>query len=508
MSHSNLRRRDFLALGAAGLAGALAPRLLAGEQTTRTAATTLPARAHGRRKPNVLLIILDDLRPMLGCYGQKQVHSPNIDALAAHGTQLEHAYCQYPVCNPSRLSLFTGLSPSHTRVFDNNTVWPRQVSSPSLPAHFRTQGYATLSVGKVYHQPTLTDLAAFTEKPQCLNTHNYLLPANQQRIQEIYAEAKAKGTPWEQYGGKLLVAATEDAPVDDDAYDEGRHTLMALDVLNRYRDQRFFLALGHFRPHMPYVAPRKYWDLYDPAKLKLSDNQAPVKQGLPYPLHDNFEPKCYGDIPKVEHFDEAVQRRLLHGYYASISYVDALVGRVLRRLEELGLAQDTVVALIGDNGYLLGEHNLWGKFTTFENAARCPLILRGPGIAAGNKSSTLAELIDLYPTFCDLASLPCPPHVDGTSLLPALRGERPGKEAAFTQFLKGDDMGFTLRTPRHRYTEWINQKNQRLLGCELYDYTLQPEEGTNLAGEAEQAKLCARLSGLLRSHFAYTPAAA
>ncbi len=486
------RRRFLTASLAAASAGALS-------SLSPLASLGAAPAGSGRRK-NVLFVILDDMRPLLGCYGQRQVISPNIDRLARQSVVFDNAQCQYPVCNPSRLSCLTGLRPDHTNCYDNNTVWPKfDKPVPSVFRQFKDHGYATLSVGKVYHQPMWADLDAFTEKPVCLSPYNYARPDNVAKEKEIARDGAARGLKYDDYREKMLVAATEDAEGPDDIYNEGKHTAMATGYLRKYRDKPFLLAVGYFRPHMPFLAPKKYWDLYDPAKIKLAANHFLPTNGLDLPMHDNFEPKVYGDIPKVARFDDATERRLMHGYLACVSYVDAQVGKLVAELESLGIADDTTIIVWGDNGFHLGEHNLWGKFTTFEESARCPLIVHVPGMTdRGRVSAPTAELIDIYPTACALAGVPLPSHLDGRSLVPVLTREDPKRDGcAFTQFLKGEAMGYSMRTPTHRYTRWIDTRKGKLLGEELYDHRSDPAENRNLALDAAMAPLCKELAARL-----------
>lgn len=458
---------------------------------------------NGKRK-NILFIIGDDLKPALNCYGEKQVVSPNIDKLARNGLIFNNAFCQWPVCGPSRQSFLTGMRPDSTGVYGNELVNDEQMrGNPSLPKTLRNHGYYTISVGKVYHNPTVQDLDAWSEPPKAIATHVYLSQENIDKMAEIEKKGLAEGKPWEEIRTEKLVACTEDADVSDEAYLEGEHCNMAIEKLRqRAADTScpFFMAVGFFRPHYPFNAPKKYWDLYDRDHLNLADN--PFRpRGANYVIDKNYETLAYGDVPKTEPFDEALQRRMLHGYYACVSYIDAQIGKLLDELDQLKLADDTIVVLIGDNGFHLGDHGLWGKFTHFEETARVPLVFSVPGVThPGSRTRALAEYVDIYPSLCELNNIPIPAHAEGISVLPVLKNPAIDnwKKAAFTQYHLGDAWGLSMRTDRYRFTKWTNHKTGKVLDLELYDHFVDPQENENIAHDPQNKKLLSKLETLMR----------
>ena len=465
-------------------------------------------------KPNVLFIAVDDLRPELGCYGQTHLHTPNIDRLAANGIQFNRAYCQYPVCNASRASLLTGLRPDSTGVFDNSTHFRTQAPGVvTLPQQFKEHGYHTQAFGKLYHGAfeqayvgrSFDDLPSWSTGHWYGSPQYYFSPRGIEVAREVYGK-KFHKSGLELEGWKSVFVqglATEAPDVPDNLLYDGEMTdlaIKALDGLKELKEKPFFLAVGYLKPHLPFVAPKKYWELYERASLPLP-NPAQAPQDAPaVALPSSSELRVQYTDMREEDLSEAQTRELRHGYYACVSYVDALIGRLLDELDRLGLRENTIVVLWGDHGYHLGEQNLWGKLTDFELAARVPLIVSAPGRkASGVRSDALVELVDVYPSLCELAGLPLPPHLEGISFVPLLAAPaQPWKAAAFTQVVHGTAMGHSLRTERYRFTRWHQTKSPtETVAVELYDFLKDPVEVENIAARPESAELVKELAAKL-----------
>jgi iduronate 2-sulfatase len=477
MIASHRTRRDFLrTLGQATLALTVPGVLSAAEK---------PAS-----KPNVLFIAVDDLRPQLGCYGHQQMISPNIDRLAAGGVVFNRSYCQSPVCGASRASLLSGIRATRDRAFKGYLHHAdRDWGAPlSLPKHFRSNGYYTISNGKVYHHRD-DGAGSWSERawrPQGeWGGRGYLLEEN-------LAIAKASD------GG--LGPAYECADVGDSDYADGKTADKAISDLRRLKpmDQPFFLAVGFLKPHLPFNAPKKYWDLYDPDKIELADNPFRPKDAPDEAIHNWGELRAYYDIPKQGPLSDEMARKLIHGYYACTSYTDAQVGRVLSELDRLGLADDTIVVLWGDHGWNLGEHTLWCKHCHFQTSLRAPLIVRIPGLKGGVQTNGLTEFVDIYPSLCELAGLPIPKHTEGRSFVPLVKEpNRAWKEAVYSRFHSGD----SVRTDQYCYTEWTGGDG-KTVACMLYDEKLDPDENTNISERPENAPLVKELSEKLHRYCA------
>ncbi|MEQ8791444.1 MAG: sulfatase [Pirellulaceae bacterium] len=468
--------------------------LLAAGLLVLCGAAALPAAD----RPNVLFIAVDDLRTELGCYGAEHIKSPHIDALAQTGTTFLRAYCQQAVCSPSRTSLMTGLRPDSTGVYDLVTHFRTNVPDVvTLGQHFKQNGYHAVSMGKIYHggyddPPTWSEPA---RKPK--GGAGYVTQQNQELIAAKRAEAKQRGLKGRALSRAARGTAVESADVPDAAYTDGAVAELAVDTLRELskREEPFFLAVGFVKPHLPFNAPKKYWDLYDPAKIELAANPFPPKSVTPYSLTNSGEIRVYEGIPAKDDISQEQARRLKHGYYACVSFTDANVGKLLDQLEKLGLTDDTIVVLWGDHGWKLGEHNAWCKHTNFENDARAPLIIRAPGQKSpGEKSSALVEFVDIYPTICDLAGLDQPDHLEGSSAAKLLDAPAmPWKPAAFSQYPRGSVMGYSMKTDRYRFTAWKDKKTGKVMATELYDHEHDPAENENLAGLSANADLVARL---------------
>lgn len=456
-------------------------------------------------RPNVLFIAVDDLRPQLGCYGVDWIRSPHLDALARDGLLLERAYCQQAICGPSRVSVLSGCRPDTTGVYDlRRGLRDAMPSVLSLPQHFRQQGYETVSVGKIYHHPQ-DDLEGWSKPPfqskGDWKGRGYLTDEALEVIKQCDAEQAAQGSD-----RRGLGPAFEAADVPDNAYHDGKDADHAIAELARLGSQAqpFFLALGFHKPHLPFSAPRRYWDLYDPATVPLAVNPF-HPQGMPELAATNFgELRGYFGMPKDGPVPDHLARQLVHGYAACVSYMDAQLGRVLAALDRLGLRENTVIALWGDHGWKLGEHALWCKHTNFELDAQAPLILATPATQGrALRSRALVEFVDIYPTLSELCGLPVPAHCEGRSFASLLADpDRAWKPAAFSQyprFNRGNVMGYTMRTDRYRYTEWLDRDQGVVLARELYDHETDPQEDVNAADEPARAPVIAELSAQLKA---------
>jgi len=463
-------------------------------------------------KPNVLLILVDDLKPALGCYGDKIAQTPNIDALAARGTRFELAYCNQAVCAPSRFTLMLGSHSTSTGLYGLGSVLRESLPDAiTLPQHFQKHGYRTESLGKIFHighgnqgDPESFSVAHFKEKvieyADVASKPDGKLTREEAMFQNV--EAPAGGMNSLPRG-----AAFESPDVADDAYADGRvaaETIRRLEAAGR-RDQPFFIAVGFARPHLPFSAPQKYWDLYDPALFELADNPE-LPEDSPVVAHKRGgEIRNYFPVPDKgdpAQIDSQLARQLIHGYYASTSFVDAQIGKVLDALEDKGLAGNTLVVLWGDHGFHLGDLGIWTKHTNYEQANRIPLIFAGPGISSGSLTNQLAESVDVYPTLSELAGLPLPEGpqpIDGLSLAPIL--DDPSvrvRDHAFHAYPK-KKMGRAIRTDRYRLVEWKNPgAPAKTAQLELYDYQTDPLETKNLA--SEKPDVVARLRAILKSY--------
>lgn len=462
--------------------------------------------AGSANQPNVLFIAVDDLRPELGCYGVGEIHSPNIDRLAESGVVFERAYCQLAVCNPSRVSLLTGLRPDSAKVWTLDVRFRHTVPDVvTLPQHFKKNGYYTASFGKIFHNPW-PDNVSWSEPHQWPEKSSLWSHEARKRHVAFRREMRASGKS-EPKIKRVRPPATEVVDIPDDEHIDGAIAAQALDAMRRLArsDQPFFLAAGFVRPHLPFVVPRKYWELYDREKIKLASDSGLPKGAPGYAMNTMYELRDYMDYletsdPRKGSLTEDQQRELKHGYYASVSFIDAQVGRLLAELKKLGLAENTIVVLWGDHGWKLGEHNSWCKQSNYEVDTRVPLLIRAPGAKGnGQKTRSFAELIDLYPTLCDLAGIPGAGHTEGGSLVPLLSDPSASiKQEAFSQFRrrsgKRDLMGYAMRTDQYRFVEWIDRHTLKAVGHELYDHQADPREKVNLAKEESQKNRIEQLS--------------
>jgi arylsulfatase A-like enzyme len=452
------------------------------------------------RRPNILFIAVDDLRTELGCYGKKPIQSPNIDRLAARGILFEHAYCMFSICGASRASLLTGIRPKHDRI-TRTTVFASKELPDAIPinTHFKNHGYATLNNGKVFHDPA--DHNDGWDEPawRPLSRH-YATPEALRIKEEVRAHSKAtgrlvNGQPWVR--GPIF--ETADAP--DSHYPDGQTLEKSLTDLRRLAQggKPFFLAVGFIKPHLPFTAPKKYWDLYRDEDIRFPENYRYAPAGAPdLALHNSPELRTYAGFPQgTNAIPDDQARTLIRGYYMSVSFMDAQVGRLLDELDALNLTDNTAVVLFGDHGWQLGEHTLWSKQTVFEHAMNAPLIIRLPGQKAPIRFSKPVEFIDIYPTLNALAGLPEPKpgQLQGKNLIPLAEGKTaPGKLYAAGRYETGD----TIFDGRYRYSEFRDKKGAgKLLARMLYDHQTDPRENTNIVDRAENAATAETLAAEL-----------
>jgi iduronate 2-sulfatase len=521
-AEQSYNRRDFVKITAA-----------AGAATLMAGCAAEVAEKEEPKRPNVLFVMVDDLRPELGCYGNDEIKTPNFDRLATESVTFLRTHCQAAACAPSRASLMLGMRPDTTRVWSLGESF-REINPNciTMPQHFAKHGYHTVSMGKIFHNH-MPDRISFIEpdlKPAEYLTaemidrdpesfyydedlNEELAEVRQERLAKnpnAYADGWAYGRSW------------EDTDAPDNAFYDGAQTDLAIEKLKELkdRDEPFYFALGYFRPHLPFVAPKKYWDLYDREQLSLADNPyLPVDSPL-MAINSSYElGACYdlaGKIkhPSIEQIPEETARLLKHGYYASVSYVDACLGRLMDSLKEQGLDKNTIVVVMGDHGWKLGEHGSWCKQTNYNIDTQVPLFVRTPEMTnAGEATSQLAELVDLYPTLCDLTGIEIPADMEGSSLKPLLADtEVEIKNAAFSQYVRRPKnspdglryMGTSMVTEQYHYVEWHHWDHDsktagELAGVELYDNVNDPDENINVAGAAENAEIVQELAQQLEA---------
>lgn len=455
---------------------------------------------------NVLFIASDDMRPQLGCYGDTLVKSPNLDRLAARGMVFERAFCQQALCSPSRISLLSGRHPWTTKIYSIGPFLRETMPDVvTLPQHFKNNGYFTRSLGKVYHVG-IDDPASWSVPPWHSKAPRYG-PESQALVKTMVAEMKARGEPIPKQGKKLPIfrGPVFEAPdlADGDLLDGDttREALAAMRELAEKPQQPFFLAVGFANPHVPWVAPKRYWDLYRREDIPLPPNQFAPKNAPEFAAKSGDDFYWYSNVPKDRSITPEFGRQCLHGYLAAISYADACIGRLLDELDRLGLRENTLVVFWGDHGYYMGEHSWWGgKHNNYEGATRAPLLVAVPGQkTAGQKTKALVEFVDIFPSLADLCGLPPSPGVEGTSFKPLLEHpKRPWKKAAFSEYPKGGHQGTAMRTDRYRYVEWKNKAGE-IVARELYDHQTDPQENENVADKPEHSKVIATLATQLRA---------
>lgn len=426
-------------------------------------------------KPNVLFIAIDDFRPEMTCYGSTQAKTPNIDNLASAGMVFNRAYCQVPICGASRASLMTSILPTRDRFVSFNAR--ADLDTPdamTLPQVFKNAGYTTLSNGKIFHNKTDTQNRSWSEPAW--------RPGTNPDVKDPDSKRQASKT-------NQLSPIIQSLDLPDDAYADGQIAARTIEQLRQLKQsgKPFFIATGFFKPHMPFYAPKKYWDLYDRDKIDIADNRHRPKNA-PNELTGSREFLSY-DLGAYDQNSEEFHRMMRHGYLACVSYVDKLTGDILAELDKLGLAENTIVVLWGDHGFHLGEHNFWGKHNTMHVATRVPLIVRAPGKKAG-KTESIVETSDIFPTLCTLASLATPRTVQGRDFSLLLEDpKKPFREVAYSRYLIGD----ALITPDFTYTSYKGGKSQM-----LYDLRRDPGENNNVANDPEYIETLRHMAELLK----------
>ena len=486
-----------------------------------------------KEKWNIILVSFDDLRPELGCYGNREIKSPHLDRFAKSGVTFMNTYCQVAVCQPSRASYLTGLRPDslgswHLRDHHRG-VHPDIVT---MPQYFHTFGYYTVSIGKIFHNH-VPDSISWDEpdlRPEKYKTadmidrdaESFYYDDQLNAELAIVREKRLKENPNRYAGGWAYGKSVECSDAPDDEFYDGAQTDLALETIERLKDknQPFFLALGYYRPHLPFVAPKKYWDLYDRDSITPASNpylpiDAPVfamnstyELGSCYDLENIWKHPAGGLLP------DSIAKTLKHGYYASVSYVDACFGKLMEGIRQMGLVDNTIIVVLGDHGWKLGENGSWCKQTNYEIDTRVPLIINAPGIKGkGEKTLRLTELVDIFPTLCELTGIMVPDYMQGTSMAPLLNDpEREWKTAIFSQFhrrprVSPDQkryMGYAMKTERYHYIEWYYWDNDNhipadYVACELYDHNNDPEENRNISNIPENAELVKQLSAQLKA---------
>lgn len=441
------------------------------------------------RRPNVLLICVDDLKPVLGCYGDKIAKTPNIDRLAGQGVLFESAYCNQAVCSPSRNALMTSLRPQTLGIYDLATNFRRShPDAVTVAQHFQQNGYTTQALGKVFHvgHGNAEDDVSWTVPHWRPKAAQYQLAESQDNKRAT--NNGPRGT------------ATESADVADEAYGDGQIAVEAaarITAAAENKDQPFLIACGFLKPHLPFVAPKKYWDLYDSNTVPMPPVTEVPRNAPSYAPQFGGELRQYSDMPREGAISEEDTRRLIHGYYAATSYTDAQIGRVLDALDASGVRNNTIVVLWGDHGWHLGDHGMWCKHTNYEQATRIPLIISSPGCAAGQKSRALIETVDVYPTLCELAGLPARDGLDGLSAAATLKSpDVQTRESVIHVYPRGERLGRAIRTKRFRMVEWkVPGADASDAEYELYDYEEDPLETVNIAGS--NPEVLAKLKAIL-----------
>jgi iduronate 2-sulfatase len=462
------------------------------------------------KRPNILFICVDDLRPQLGVYGLSYMKTPNLDRFAGQGRLFKRHYVQVPTCGASRFSMLTSQYPKSAGSYGNGafamlhsksakaSLAKNPKAARSMPEFFRLSGYTTTCIGKVSHQP---DGRRLSKEGKGQGQADAEIPGAWTDMLDAAGKWK---DPWSAFFGyadgsgrkRGKSPATESADVDDTGYPDG---LIAEAAVTKLTDLKkagkpFFFAVGFYKPHLPFNAPKKYWDLYDPAKLPLSPNpDAPAGANKKYNLHGSGE--MFGNYGQhkekggvAKRISDPAARHLRHGYFAAVSYVDAQIGKVLTQLDKLGLSENTIVVVWGDHGWHLGDHTIWGKHSTFERSLRSALIIRTPNMkAAGKSTDAIVESVDLYPTLAQLAGLTPPKTLDGRSFTEVLNDPSAKGKTGARGFWRRSGVGHTIRTDRYRLVRWASPKSPgKNVFVELYDHKNDPHETKNIAADQPQ----------------------
>ena len=446
-------------------------------------------------KQNILFIMVDDLRPQLGCFGKSSMHSPNIDALAKRGQLFERAYCMVPTCGASRASLMTGLRPHSTRFVGYTARADEDAPGiTTLNQHLKNNGYRTISLGKIFHFPN-DSASGWSEAPWRPSTHNY---------RDRKAERKAIAEHRQKYPKRTKIRGMpyEASAADESEYRDHQIATRAIEHFDemQHSESPFFLAVGFFKPHLPFCAPQKYWDLYDFDSIKVPLNYRKPPEAPRGAVHQSSELRSYATIPPKGSVSNFQARKLIHGYYACVSFIDQQIGRLMTALEQTGLSENTVIVLCGDHGWQLGDHGMWNKHSCFETSMHTPLIISVPSrtqvTATGGRIAALTELIDIYPSVCELTGIAPPDHLQGTSFVPLMKNPKlAGKPHAVGRYRDGD----TIRSDQFRLSEYRRGTGSNAsLGSMLYDHRTDPEENVNIAAGEQQQSTVQNLSDILQ----------
>jgi iduronate 2-sulfatase len=480
---------------------------------------TISCTNKSQSPPNILFIAIDDLKPTLGCYGDETTISPNIDELASRGVVFLNNHCQQAICGPSRASLLTGMYPDENQVWEFCSIRERNQDVVMLPQHFKNNGYTTVNISKIFDYRTVDkgmDTISWSW-PYFPNggKENAYLPKGigpvagyfyqSEKVKKVFNEKIAytqeHGGDPNQLTHQIIKPATECLDLPDNAYKDGIFALKAMEDLETLSGEEnpFFLAVGFERPHLPFTAPKKYWDMYDREAIELEEYQEIASNDKEYFYSKSNELQSYtaedgediyGKLDDGIPLTDDEQRQLIHGYKAAVTYIDVQVGMILSKLDELGLRENTIVVIWGDHGWHLGDHGLWCKQTNFEQATRSPLIISVPG-NEHRETKQATEFVDLFPTLCELAGIPQREDLSGTSLLKVMDGkEDPLNAYAFSQYPRGNKMGYTIRDGRYRYVKWMEEGRHVNLDADysvvadtqLFDYEKDPLETINVSG--------------------------
>jgi len=450
------------------------------------------AAENAAQPPNVLLICIDDLKPLLGSYGDATAKTPHLDSFAKRSVLFEAAYCNQAVCSPSRNTLMTGLRPQTLGIYDLATHF--RVGAPdavTVAQHFRDNGYETHGLGKILH----------TGHGNTDDATSWSVPHWNPKVAQYQLKESQAGKRASKNGPRGT--ATESADVTDDAYADGQianEAVQRIDAAAKADGKPFFIAVGFLKPHLPFVAPKTYWDLYDPATLPMPQVTEPPKDAPSYAPQFGGELRQYSDMPLSGPISSADTRHLIHGYYAATSYTDAQIEKVLKALDESGAADNTVIVVWGDHGWHLGDHGMWCKHTNYEQAARIPVLVAAPGCAAGHKTNSLIETVDIYPTLCELAHLPVREGLDGISFASILKNpSATTRNSVIHVYPRGSRLGRAIRTERYRMVEWkAPEDSADTAEFELYDYQTDPLETVNIA--ASQPAVLKDMQAILATH--------
>lgn len=486
-------------------------------------------------KKNILFIAVDDLKPLLPCYGDKLAQTPTINALANRGTVFTNAYCQQAVSGPSRASLLTGMCPDRTKVWDLRTLI--RAANPqvvTLPQHFKNKGYQAVGIGKIYDPRSVDKQSDKQSWSQAyLNSDDYLNPeygkpvlsqyqaketkqAFRKYRQEAIDQGK-KGREINNYASQHIKPSTECVAIPDDAYPDGGTAKGAVSFIENYDGKHpFFLAVGFKKPHLPFVAPQKYWEMYDRNKMPLASFREKAQDSPDFAYHKSGELNSYTDIPALASFSDTHNmmladdkaKELIHGYYAAISFMDAQLGLVIDALEKKGLAEQTIIILWGDHGWHLGDHGLWNKHSNFEQATHVPLLIIDPSLKKQAKTvNQPVEFLGIYPSLCEMTGIDKPKQLDGSSFFNLMQGKPATKDQSFavSQYPRVKKMGYSIRDKQYRYTIWVDWTNKitnvnKRFATELYDYATDPMETKNRAEDPKYKQVVAQMEAYWKTY--------